>query len=630
MTSSPSPVELEAPSSSMPPYSSLQHGAAHGQRRGGSTAADLRINSSHSHASTPTYSEKDHSRGFYGAYNGNGGGILSSSRARLSLVLLLVLGLAAYLWWHPVHFDSHHHHHDEANFANNNNGDYDANSGLRPDHLNSLASEGVGGANHVQSMRALSLAAMDAGRPAPVGVSFQCPPPQPCPVPLCPDADNAAVSADSAAATPCPPTPVCPKCPKALVAEEQECPPCETKVCPPQLAAKCDAGACSQICAKNSAATGDLDLPPYLAPRLAMMSASSKLLFPAANDLAHQGSSFDLSSHDVTWRYCEKGLGLKEHKAISTKGSDLALCPETAKNEWFWQLSWFERTDAKNKTGGKISRHATVHTPTCAQLPPRGYVFPEKYPALPMTPSPGQPMAKTPAGKVDATDLSHGLFPWQNLRMEKITDLLDFNSATPKNLYHFDAPNYDRQQHHFLEEVAHIIPFEQKVRLMLDVGAGGASLGLLMKRLYDVQTVSTVFADWPYCEYITERGGLCVLLDSMIAFPFAKFSYDAIHTSWIYHGVYPKDLFQVFQEQNRILRPGGYLWWVGGWSREQMKALAGYAAALGYKELYSVVTPVANADKPGAWRFGTKADIPYQVDWTVVWVKPIKAVPGGC
>jgi len=65
---------------------------------------------------------------------------------------------------------------------------------------------------------------------------------------------------------------------------------------------------------------------------------------------------------------------------------------------------------------------------------------------------------------------------------------------------------------------------------MLDVGAGGASLGLLLKRLYDVQTVSTVFADWPYCEYITERGGLCMLLDAMIAFPFAKFSYDAVRT----------------------------------------------------------------------------------------------------
>ncbi len=83
---------------------------------------------------------------------------------------------------------------------------------------------------------------------------------------------------------------------------------------------------------------------------------------------------------------------------------------------------------------------------------------------------------------------------------------------------------------------------------MLDVGAGGASLDLLLKRLYDVQTVSTVFADWPYCEYITERGGLWVLLDAMIAFPFVQFSYDVVHSSWIFHGtrIRMKDLCSPF------------------------------------------------------------------------------------
>ncbi len=81
---------------------------------------------------------------------------------------------------------------------------------------------------------------------------------------------------------------------------------------------------------------------------------------------------------------------------------------------------------------------------------------------------------------------------------------------------------------------------------MLDVGTGAASLGLLLKRLYGVQTVSTVFAYWPYCEYITERGGLCMLLDAMIAFPFAKFSYDVAHSSWIFHGTVDRteDLFR--------------------------------------------------------------------------------------
>lgn len=106
---------------------------------------------------------------------------------------------------------------------------------------------------------------------------------------------------------------------------------------------------------------------------------------------------------------------------------------------------------------------------------------------------------------------------------------------------------------------------------------------------------------------------------------------DVVHTSWIFHGVYPSDLFEVFQEQNRILRPGGYLWWVGGWSLQQMEALQGYARALGYRELYSDVKKV-NTGGAGAssWKFGTKADIPYEVDWTVVWLKPIKAVAVKC
>jgi tRNA1(Val) A37 N6-methylase TrmN6 len=45
---------------------------------------------------------------------------------------------------------------------------------------------------------------------------------------------------------------------------------------------------------------------------------------------------------------------------------------------------------------------------------------------------------------------------------------------------------------------AKYIPFGPKVRLMLDIGAGGGSLGLLLKRKYDVQVLSTIFPDWPY------------------------------------------------------------------------------------------------------------------------------------
>ncbi len=98
---------------------------------------------------------------------------------------------------------------------------------------------------------------------------------------------------------------------------------------------------------------------------------------------------------------------------------------------------------------------------------------------------------------------------------------------------------------------------------MLDVGSGGASLGMLAKRRYDVQVVSTVFADWPYCEYITERGQICMYVDAMEAMPFAKFSYDVVHSSWVFHALFSHQLRAAYLEQNRILRPGGYMWIYG-------------------------------------------------------------------
>jgi len=95
--------------------------------------------------------------------------------------------------------------------------------------------------------------------------------------------------------------------------------------------------------------------------------------------------------------------------------------------------------------------------------------------------------------------------PYHNLRVSKLEDLLVFNKHTPKNLYHFDAEKYDLDALEELSLGEQYIPFANKVRLMLDVGAGGGSLAILAKRKYDVQTLSTVFADWPYCEYITVR-----------------------------------------------------------------------------------------------------------------------------
>ena len=124
----------------------------------------------------------------------------------------------------------------------------------------------------------------------------------------------------------------------------------------------------------------------------------------------------------------------------------------------------------------------------CIHLPPEGYVWPAKHPELP---SPG-----------DAVN-------WPNLRAKVRQDLVEFNKGTPKNLYHFEAGVYDKDGLDELSIAAKYIPLQKKVRNMLDIGAGGGSLGVLLKAKYNIQTIASAFADWPYCEYMTERGELC-------------------------------------------------------------------------------------------------------------------------
>ena len=223
-------------------------------------------------------------------------------------------------------------------------------------------------------------------------------------------------------------------------------------------------------------------------------------------------------------------------------------------------------------------------SPTCVQLPPREYVWPQKHAVIPVAPG------------GDGVN-------WPNLRVATLRDLLVFNRGTPKNLYHFNASFYDYEQESIVSHAARYIPFDQKVRVMLDIGSGGGSLGLVLKRRYDVQVVSTVFADWPYCEYITERGNLCMYLDAMEAMPFAKFSYDVLHSSWVFHALYPNQLVHTFLEQNRILRPGGYMWLNGGWSQEQVATIEDlFLNQLGYTAIFNHKKPVV---KPGKTKFDT-------------------------
>ena len=291
------------------------------------------------------------------------------------------------------------------------------------------------------------------------------------------------------------------------------------------------------------------------------------------------------------WRYCS--IGGASDPVIK---EPIDFCPQTPNAEQRYQMSWF----GTHVVPG-VKRPFPKYL-NCVHLPPRGYVWPEKHPQLPAV-----------------ADAVH----WPNFRVSSHKELVVFNEATPKNLYHFVAPQYDKDALGELGWAAKHIPFGPKIRNMLDVGAGGGSLGLLLHRKYDVQVLSTVFADWPYCEYITERGGLCMLVDVMEPMPFAKFTFDVVHVSWVFHGQQPEELIVMFNEINRIIRPGGYLWMRGGWALRQVHTLQ---QLLGDRFGYSVLVQEEKAkpkDITAKMSFGD--DLPYEEDWNVILVKPIAA-----
>jgi SAM-dependent methyltransferase len=302
-------------------------------------------------------------------------------------------------------------------------------------------------------------------------------------------------------------------------------------------------------------------------------------------------SKFDFASH-------EKTLSCAASKPVAQNES-LTWCPETATNEQYYQLQFFDRPGAGSRAAVRKPKPAF---PKCVQLPPEGYKFPPKVQSMPLAPG-------------------DTAVHWPNLRVQKLEDLLVFNMGTPKNLYHFNASFYDYEQEAILDASAAVIPWGHKVRLMLDVGSGGASLGMLAKRRYDVQVVSTVFADWPYCEYITERGQICMYVDAMEAMPFAKFSYDVIHSSWVFHALFTHQLRTAYLEQHRLLRPGGYLWIYGGWSFAQVDTIMHLLVdQLGYTLLYEKRLVVDTTKVKHA--FDT---IPFELEWTAILLKPIRA-----
>lgn len=234
----------------------------------------------------------------------------------------------------------------------------------------------------------------------------------------------------------------------------------------------------------------------------------------------------------------------------------------------------------------------------CALLPPPNYQWPNKHLQFPL-----------PAGE--------SAIVWSNLGLKSYSDVVIFNERFPHNVVHFNTPYYDLFHEQSASLAGKYIPFGKKIRTMLDIGSGAGSLGFALTKRYDVSVLNTVRPEFPYCEFITERGGLCMLLDSLRPLPFVKFSFDVIHHSWVYHGSAPAGWRTVLLEQNRLVRPGGYLWIRDGFSKAVLQTIRYLLVEqLGYRILYQEEKP---QPLPVKVFFGP---IPFEVEWTGILVKP--------
>ncbi|CAF1454078.1 unnamed protein product [Rotaria magnacalcarata] len=301
----------------------------------------------------------------------------------------------------------------------------------------------------------------------------------------------------------------------------------------------------------------------------------------------------DFNDEIYEWDVCKSIKKKIPMNLISTSANSTPIykavkyCEFRALSEQHFQFQFFKR----------YSPSCTLRQFACVLLPPKSYQWLSKF-------------VNFPALQNEAA------VPWANLGLDSWEDLIQFNPGHPKNMIHFNASYYDILHEGKINVAAQYIPFGKKIRSMLEIGAGGGSVSFILKKRYDVTVLNTALPDFPYCEYITERGGLCAFLDGEKVLPFAKFSFDVVHHSWVYHGLTPARWRDVLLEQNRILRPGGYLWISDGLSYAQLETIKYLLLhQLGYKILYEDEIKRESITV----NFGLN---PYEVTWESILVKP--------
>jgi hypothetical protein len=218
-----------------------------------------------------------------------------------------------------------------------------------------------------------------------------------------------------------------------------------------------------------------------------------------------------------------------------------------------------------DQTHGLAFYHGEPRFLKCAIPPPVDFVFPPKAQLPPVH------------------------FP--NLYTPSFDALLSYNGAQSKNHYHLNSEVYDAIQRDIIAFGEKYIPLQSKVRLVLDLGSAGGSFGLMMNAMYNTQSLSVAYPDWPYCEYITERGGLCMNLDAKRPLPFAKHSFDLIHAAWLYHSFSPEPLQSLMLDVNRMpyAAPGRLL---VHRRRHVAGAVRSTFSAFGYQPLFLAEKPL--------------------------------------
>ena len=142
---------------------------------------------------------------------------------------------------------------------------------------------------------------------------------------------------------------------------------------------------------------------------------------------------------------------------------------------------------------------------------------------------------------------------WPNLYFNDFQDLYKYNPVSSKNVYHFNHTHYYNDFKANFEFFVSILPFaDGTITNVLDHGAGGGMLGWMLRDKYPkINVMSTIHPDFPYCEYMAERGQLCIFADAKKTLPFAKHSFDFVHLRWLVHNYNMTLQWNIIYEINR-------------------------------------------------------------------------------